>query len=291
MNSSELSPENVSTLIEQVLKAKDPSTVGLKHILRKKEEGRKDYPLRGVVLEEFSTPGKESKKLSAEERRVLELEKKVADLQIALKRQRKAAADAVQASFTKGNSEGFARGHAEGTAVMTASCEIKIDALQQRIGDLLEKLESSKRSVFSNAENLLLKLCCAMVKKIIDREVSVHQDIVLGVLKRALTYIGHHEKMVVRVAPDDLELVAQRKDFWFPVAQRLRDITIEADARIERGGCIVESNAGLVDARLGVQFEELAGLIEKIWNEVTSAAERGAADDLPEGKAPPAPAK
>ncbi|MBN1128318.1 MAG: hypothetical protein JXA71_04995 [Chitinispirillaceae bacterium] len=289
MSDSELSPETVSTLIERVLKAKDPSTVGLKRILRKKEEEREDYPLQEAVLDEFSVPGKESIKLSAEERRVLELEKEVADLRIALQRQRRAAADAVQASFTKGISDGFGRGRAEATAVTAAAYEEKIDALQRRIGDLFEHLETAKRSVFANAEHLLLRLCCAMVKKIIDREVSEHHDIILAVLKRALTYIGHHEKMVVRVAPDDLELVAQRKDFWFPVAQRLKDITVEADARIERGGCIVESNAGLVDARLGVQFEELAGIVEKTWDEVTSAPEWGAADDLPEGKAPSAP--
>jgi flagellar biosynthesis/type III secretory pathway protein FliH len=271
MNSSELSPENVSSLIERVLEAKDPSAVGLKRILRRKEEESNDYPLRGAVLEEFAVPGREPVKFSQDERRVLELEKTVADLRIALKRQHEAAIDAVRESLTKGKTEGFAQGRAEGVAVTAAAYEKKIDALQQRITEFLQSLETAKRSIFSNAEHLLLKLCCAMVRKVIDREVSLHHDIVLGVLKKALTYIGHHERMVVRVAPDDLELVAQRKDFWFPVAQRLKDITIEADARIQRGGCIVESNAGVVDARLGVQLEEIAGIIEKTWIEVASA--------------------
>jgi flagellar biosynthesis/type III secretory pathway protein FliH len=111
-----------------------------------------------------------------------------------------------------------------------------------------------------------------VAKKIIDHEVTVQKNIVLTVLKRALNYIGHREKMVVRVASDDLERVTNRKDFWFPVADRLTDVSIETDERIAPGGCIVESNSGLADARLGVQFEELTELIEKTWNEVTSAA-------------------
>jgi flagellar biosynthesis/type III secretory pathway protein FliH len=272
MSSSEISPENVSTLISQVLKAKDPATVGLKRILRKKEEERNDYPLRTITLEEFTVTGNNPKKLNENERHVLELEKKVADLQIELKKQRQTAIAAVQAAYTKGKQEGIALGRDEGTSSTTDCYEKKIDVLQQRMGDIIEHLESSKQKVFSNAEHLVLQLCCAMVKKVIDHEVSIHRDIVLAVLKRALTYIGHREKMVVRVAPDDLETISERKDFWFPVADRLADITIEADARIERGGCIIESNSGLVDARLGVQFDELAGLIEKTWNEVTSAA-------------------
>jgi len=53
MNKSEMSPEKVSELIGQVLEAKDPATVGLKRILRKKEKECDDYPLRGALLEEF----------------------------------------------------------------------------------------------------------------------------------------------------------------------------------------------------------------------------------------------
>ena len=118
--------------------------------------------------------------------------------------------------------------------------------------------------------------------KIITCEVSDRTDIVLAVLKRALDFIGHSEKMVVRVASEDLEQVSDRKDFWIPVGERLEYITIEADERIEKGGCIIESNSGVVDARLGVQFNELADLIEKTWSDVTSASEHSAPIDAPE---------
>lgn len=278
----ELPPENVSTLIDHVLKAKDPATVGLKRILKKKEEERDDFPLRGMTLEEFSVPGKPSGKLSADEQQVLELEKKVADLQVELKRQKEKAALAVQAAYAKGKKEGSEEGAARGISETTGTYEKRIDELQQRIGDVLEGIESSKRNVFSNAEHMLLKLCCAMVKRIIGREVSLHQDIVLDILRRALEFIGHREKIIVRVARNDLELVAQRKNFWFPVGERLEDVTIEADERIEPGGCIIESNSGVVDARLGVQYDELTDLIEKVWADVASAAADTSTADEPE---------
>jgi len=58
------------------------------------------------------------------------------------------------------------------------------------------------------------------------------------------------------------------------VGERLSDITIEADTTITKGGCIIDSNAGVVDATLGVQFSEMNELIEKIWNDVSSSVQQ-----------------
>jgi flagellar assembly protein FliH len=272
MTAEELPPENVSTLIDHVLKAKDPATVGLKRILKKKQEEKKDFPLRGMSLEEFSVPGKESKKLTVDEQHILELEKKAADLQVELRKQKEQAMQAIQAAYAKGKKEGDDAGHVRGVSEATETYEKKINELQQGISSVLKGIETAKRTVFSNAEHMVLKLCCAMVKRIISREVSIQKDIVLDSIKRALEFIGHREKIIVRVAKNDLELVSGRKDFWFPVGERLEDMTIEADERIEPGGCIIESNSGVVDARLGVQYNELTDLVEKVWADVASAA-------------------
>jgi len=177
----------------------------------------------------------------------------------------------LQKAYTEGKKAGFEEGQAEGIASTAAEYEKKIDALAQRVGGVISTMESSKRKVLGDAEHLLLRLCCAIAEKVIGREVALDKDIILLTIRRALSYIGHRERLILRVAPNDMEQVSGRKDFWAPVAERLNDILIEPDERIEPGGCIVESNSGLVDARLGVQFEEIAGIVEKTWVEVISA--------------------
>lgn len=274
MSESGIPPENVSSLINEVLKSKDPATVGLKRILRRKEEKGKDFPLRDVTLQEFSVPGQENKTFNDDERHVLELEKKVAELQIAIKQQKQKASQAIQAAYTKGKSEGNAEGRQEGVAETTEKYEKKIDTLREEITSFLEDLETSKRKVFQNSEHILLRLCGEIVKKIIGREIADNDEIVLFTVKKAMNHVGQKENMVVRVAPDDFELVSERKDFWAPVGERLSDITIEPDATIGKGGCIIDSNAGVVDATLGVQFSEISELIEKIWEDISSSTQR-----------------
>jgi flagellar assembly protein FliH len=280
------SPENVSSFIDQMLRTKDPAAVGLKRILRKKEDEKNDYPLRTAALEDFNVAENGTKKLSVEERHILELEKKTADLQIAFRRQNEKAAAAIQAAYTKGKTEGRESGRNDGLKTATESYQKKVDLLQQRIEAVLLDLESSKKLMFHNTEHILMQLCMEMVKKIIRREISEHHDIVLSVLKHALSYIGHHEKMIIRVAPGDIEMITGRKDFWAPVGERLKDITIETDERISPGGCILESNAGMVDATLGVQISELGELVETTWAEIHSAIVAGV-DETRKGNGSP----
>ena len=137
-------------------------------------------------------------------------------------------------------------------------------------------MERSKKSIFANADTLLLAFCCEFAKKIIHNEVSVNPDIILPVLQKALSYIADRERLIIRVAKDDVETVSGRKDFWKPVGERLESIVIEPDERIEKGGCIVESNSGVADARLGVRFDELKDIVFKAWESMES--------NLPDGR-------
>lgn len=272
MDREKIPPENISQIIEQVLKAKDPATVGLRKILRKKDEAGRASPLSGEMLQQFEIAGKKNTKLSEEDQHVLMLEKRVADLQVELKKQQEQTRQAIQSAYAKGKKEGIDEGTQQASALATGQYEAKINAMQDQIASFLRAIEVSKSSIASNLEHVTLRLSLEMVKKIISQEVSLQPELVLSVLKKSLTYIGDREKIVVRVAPDDFEQVSGRQNFWLPIADRLKNITIEPDSRISKGGCILESNSGVIDAQLGVQFEELAMLVEKEWEHAAAAA-------------------
>lgn len=272
MDSEKIPPENVSQIIEQVLKAKDPATVGLRKILRNKDEAGRESTLRYEMLQEFEIAGKRNTKLSEDDQHVLMLEKRVADLQVEMKKQQGQARQAIQSAYAKGIKEGIAEGTQQASVETAEQYEAKIDALQDQVAEFLRAIEVSKSSILSNLEHITLRLSLEMVKKVLSREVSLQPELVLSVIKKALTYIGDREKIVVRVAPDDFEQVSGRQNFWLPISDRLKNITIEPDPRISKGGCILESNSGVIDAQLGVQFEELAMLIEKEWEHAAAAA-------------------
>jgi len=263
-----LNPENVSDLIDHVLKSKDPATVGLRRILRKRKDLTDDFPLHSATFDEFDDPNAPRKILNDDEQHILQLERKVYELQKQLKNAEVQSKIMEQEAYRKGIAEGSKQGAEKGMASAKKQYEQKIDSLQEKIAYYIQTLEHSKQEMYANAERMLLQLCRAMVQKIISAEVSIRDDIILGVIKKALSYIADRERLVIRVSPNEMENVSGRKEFWMPIGQRVDHVTIEPDERIEKGGCILESNSGVVDARLGVQFKEMAELLNNVWENI-----------------------
>jgi flagellar assembly protein FliH len=272
-----LSSEDVTALIDHLLKSKDPATVGLRKILKSKRDAVDDFPLHPLSFEEFHVPGASRAAFTDDEKRMLSLEKQVKDLESRLADEREKATAAVAAAHSSGIKEGYAKGEVEGLKKAASGFDGQVRELQKRISSFLEAMEASKKRIYGDAHTVLLKLCFELTKKIINTECRTDPDVVLSVIKKSLSYIADREKIVVRVAKDDMETVSSKKDFWLPIGDRVESIRVESDERIEKGGCIIESNSGIADARLGVQLDELKEFVEKIWESVV------ASPDLPKG--------
>jgi flagellar biosynthesis/type III secretory pathway protein FliH len=273
VDKSSLSPDDVSALIDHLLKSKDPATVGLRKILKSKRDAAEDFPLHPLSYQEFHVPGATKDLFSNDEKKMVELEKMVQVLQTRLAGDRAKSEAAIAAAFAMGVKEGRASGEEEGLKKARAGFDTQVKDLQEKISSFIEEIESSKKKIYNDAHTILLKLCFELTKKIINAECSMNPDIVLSVIRKSLSYVADREKLIIRVAPGDIETASSKKDFWLPIGERVESIRIESDERIEKGGCIIESNSGVADARLGVQMEELAAFVEKIWESMTASPE------------------
>jgi flagellar assembly protein FliH len=282
MTTPALSPSDISTLIDYLLKSRDPATVGLRRILKRKKDEKEDFSLRTAMFEEFAVEGK-SQAFSTEERLIIGLEKKTNDLQIALDGEKNALPVKLRDARQQGYNEGYSAGEAAAQEKARKEYNVKLDEVQKKVVQYFAALEESKKSIFANADKLALAFCCEFAKKVLYTEVSLNPEIILSVLQKALSYVADREKLVIRVAKDDLETVTGRKDIWMPVGEKLESIVIEGDERIEKGGCVVESNSGIADARLGVRFDELKEVVFKAWEALDqrAGATQPASDDAP----------
>jgi len=271
MSDSNVSPENVSALIEKLLKTSDPATVGLRRIIKNKKSEAKTYPLQDLTFKPIESADKKTKIFSEEERRVMELEKELVALKHKLNMEKKKRELEVNAASNTAAKKAFDEGKNEGYQQAVAEHNQKLDAVQSQVTEFVLKVEKAQKKIFTHAEHLVVRLANTLAKKIIHTELQQNPDIAVGTVKRALTHIADREKVVIRVAPDDYERVSERKEFWMPTMERSESVIIEKDDRVDRGGCIVESNDGIVDARLGVQFSELQELIESTWTDAASA--------------------
>lgn len=262
MDISSLPADQVASLLQQLLSEKDPASVGLRRIIRKKSAEKFEFPLRTPVAEDFDLPGKTKKILSEDERRIIELERLNIKLKEEIKNLDASARESLQKAYAKGFEEGSRKGREQGISETENGCRKKLQGLQDQTAAFLKEFEEEKNSLYANADRTILALCLQIVRKILGVEPVAQPEAILAVLKKALSYVSEREKIIIRVSSGDFTTVNENRDFWAPVNERLKNITIEQDPRIERGGCMIESSSGMVDARLGVQLDAITEMIE-----------------------------
>jgi len=186
-------------------------------------------------------------------------------LERSLTQEKVAAKRSAAESHEKGKQEGFKEGEKQGQGTAEKKFNAEVAKLKEQTAKYFKQVEQSKDEMIRGLEHILLKFCMELTKKIVANEAVTNPELVLSVIKKSLSMIADRDNILIRVAPGDLETASGAKDFLSTVTERLENVRFEVDDRIQKGGCIIESNSGMVDARLGVQLDEIEQLIEKAW--------------------------
>jgi type III secretion protein L len=76
----------------------------------------------------------------------------------------------------------------------------------------------------------------------------------------------NQRQVTVRVAPEAVAEVQQRLTDIMADYPGITFVEVAADARLRRGGCILESELGVVDASLDVQLEALSRALRSAFS-------------------------
>ncbi|HEX8455954.1 MAG TPA: type III secretion system stator protein SctL [Pyrinomonadaceae bacterium] len=113
-------------------------------------------------------------------------------------------------------------------------------------------------TALAEAERDLLRLSVKLAEKIIGREIAQDEATLADIVAAALRNARQHEMLTVRVNPADLPVVEAHRSRLDPTG-RARFLDLVADPRVARGGCVIESESGTIDAQIDVQL----GVLER----------------------------
>lgn len=158
----------------------------------------------------------------------------------------------------------FAAGVEEGIAQGLEKAREENATLIKHLKRIFDELVTQRDSLFQEAETFIIKLVTAIAKKVIRHELESNPGYVETLVQETLGYVLDNDSVVVRVHPNDLELIKNVPEGSALSVRDFKRLEFKGDSSIERGGCIVETNSGTIDARLEVQLEEIeSDLLEK----------------------------
>lgn len=152
---------------------------------------------------------------------------------------------------------GFERGLADG---MTQGMERARDEWSRRLAESKTLLESAylmKEQIIQESEHFLVELSCAIAEKIIDRQLTVSPDMMIGQIRKSLSRRKEQGVIALCVSPQHLAFVqAAREELSLAIDSRA-ELQILPDASVKDHGCIIRSSFGSIDARIDTQLSEI----------------------------------
>ena len=168
-------------------------------------------------------------------------------------------ADQLAEVRAQAEAHGYAEGFSRGQAAAAAAFREELQRFHRLVAGAVHDVQATLRQL----EPQVVDLVVAIAERVIERELRMDRQIVVGVVRAALGAAGSLPVVRVRVHPDDYALVAE---VWPELALTGNEPPVElvADPQVQAGGCIIDTASGLVDAqpatRLAMIHEQLLAL-------------------------------
>jgi flagellar biosynthesis/type III secretory pathway protein FliH len=154
----------------------------------------------------------------------------------------------------------YERGYQDGQLAGVRAETARVQAALAAIDDALLRLQGEAEAWVGNARENVCAIAVAIARQMVMRELREDPDTVLALAERALAEIPVDQPVVVRVHPDDLavlESLPAEDDARPSLRSDRSQVQWMADARITRGGCLLEGRDRIIDGRIDTGLERL----------------------------------
>jgi flagellar assembly protein FliH len=150
--------------------------------------------------------------------------------------------------------DAFAKGYEQGERAGAEAGAKRAEAMLRRLAETIQELADVRKSMVRQTERQMVQLALAIARRILRREVALESDLTLTMARVALERLGDSTAVTIRLNPDDFEATCRQRDALLAGCH----VTVTPDTSVSRGGCLVQSDFGYVDAGVDAQFQELA---------------------------------
>ena len=170
-----------------------------------------------------------------------------------------------QAVVDEARKEGFEAGRKEGYD----SGKEEADRLINKLHVMLSGVADKRQRIIDESESLIVDLILNIVRKVVRSITESQKDAVVNTVLKALSKLKTSADVTLRVNFDDAALTTEHMKQFLKKVEKAKSITVIEDSSVDRGGCIVETDYGSIDARISSQLREIEDKIRELSPLVT----------------------
>lgn len=128
--------------------------------------------------------------------------------------------------------------------------------------DYIAKLEEEVLRVRGELEKFLVPVALKAAKKIVGREMELSEDTIVDIVSNSLKAVSQHKKITIYVNKKNLEGLERNRTRLKELFEDLEVLSLRERADIEPGGCVIETEGGIINAQLENQWRILENALE-----------------------------
>jgi len=148
-------------------------------------------------------------------------------------------------------------GHKEGREKGFQEGREEVNRLVERLHKVLTQAIDKRGQIIEEAETQVVNLVLLMTRKVIKVISENQKNVVINNVVQALRKLKSRGDVVIRVNLADLELTTEHTNDFLSMVENVKSISVLEDSSVDRGGCIIETDFGQIDARISSQIHEI----------------------------------
>ena len=157
----------------------------------------------------------------------------------------------LKAQVAAARTQGYQDGYRDGLVALESFKQSFASQISSQMGQVLAALDTELGALEQQMASSVARVATELARQVVRSELSVRPALVAQVAREAVNAVLMSARQItVLVNPDDQALVAAGCE----EALAARGARLLAQPSVARGGCRVESDAGVIDARIGARW-------------------------------------
>lgn len=167
-------------------------------------------------------------------------------------------ADDWQARVATARQTGYQEGYRDGLVALDSFKQSFAQQATSQVGALLEAFDRQLGEIDEQAAHAVTRIAVQLARQVLRTELQLRPELVAQVAAEAVNAVLLSARHIsVQVHPQDLPLVAEGA----AEALDARGARLHANPAIERGGVLVQSDVGAIDARIANRWAQAAAAL------------------------------
>ncbi|MBI5837326.1 MAG: hypothetical protein HZB25_08780 [Candidatus Eisenbacteria bacterium] len=158
-----------------------------------------------------------------------------------------------EAAYRRGFEDGVVEGRAQG--------EAEVEGLRTTLDLVVREVWEHRERMTSELETDAVRLALAVAGRVVGRLSEEDRTMAERMTTEALKRVTARDRITLRVNPEDLEAVRSRREAWLRIVEGVEHFEVIEDRRVARGGALVTTLHGAVDARWTTQLVEIERML------------------------------